>query len=229
MSTRQATAQDVGAAPERGTRVSVEGTRAVDWSAVVDVRDGDLIALTVEPGVGVPADVREGRSLLLTYTHRQVPCEADAVVVGTPSTGGDDRVHVRLSAPARRNQRRCAVRVPVDLVLRARAAETPDDGEEPLQFAAVTENLSAGGALMRSGEAVHAGTELAITLHTGGDDPVMDLRARVVRCDKVPGAVRPWRVALVFLRITPTQEDHLVRYLFRVQREARRRESGMAS
>lgn len=223
-------AAHAGALPDRGARVCVEGAWRLSWSAVVDHRDGDALALTVEPGEGAPTRVTAGTEVLLSYSSRQIPCEVGAVVVDDPGRSGADRVCVRATEPPRRFQRRDAVRVPVELIVRARSADGPDDEDEPAHtFAGITENLSAGGALLRVTEAIPTGSDLVVSLQPGGDAPVMEIVAHVVRCDRDAGTARPWRLALAFRRITTAQEDHLMRFIFRLQREARGRESGIAS
>ncbi len=228
MTAGNATAVEHGPPPERGARVCVESGEREGWSSVVEAKDADLIILTVEPGAGPSADITPGRAVLLTYSARQVPCEADATVVDDPEWRAPGRVCVRLSEPPRRNQRRGAVRVPMDLIVRAREADERTDEPDALTFAAVTENLSAGGALLRATEAIAIGTDLLIHLQPGPEGPVMELASRVVRCDRDGATSRPWRIAVAFRGVSRAQEDHMMRFLFRIQREARRRESGMS-
>lgn len=226
MTARTVSGVDAGPLPERGARVwvTVDGGDA-EWTAIVDGSGGDHLFLTVEAGAGPPPGLDPERRLLVTYSNREVPCEAEAVLATVEA--GPERIALRLAGPPRRNQRRSAVRVPVDLIVRARRAGEADDGAVPETFAAVTENLSAGGVLLRADHAVPVGTELLICLQPGGDAPTMELPSRIVRCDRDPAAVRPWRLAVAFTRTTPAQEEHIIRYLFRIQREARRREAGL--
>jgi c-di-GMP-binding flagellar brake protein YcgR len=158
-----------------------------------------------------------------------VPCEVDAIWVEGPVRLGDDEIVIaRMAGAPRRMQRREAVRVPVSFIVRASLGD--DDAEQPVSVAAVTENLSAGGALLRMAEALDAGTPLTITLQPpGSDGSPMDLPARVVRSDREPGHERPWRVALAFDNPTRAQQESIVRYIFRLQREWRARETGMHS
>ncbi len=121
-------------------------------------------------------------------------------------------------------QRRGAVRVSVHLMVHA----SIPDGREEVSTGAITENLSAGGALLRLGKAIEVGSPLVTTVLCGGDAGAIDVAGRVVRCDRVDAQERPFRVAIAFLEIPQADEDRLVRFIFERQREMRRRADGIA-
>ncbi|MEQ9336428.1 MAG: PilZ domain-containing protein, partial [Miltoncostaeaceae bacterium] len=222
--------RSAGAMCERGMTLYIEDPVAGPWLSVVEDREGDLVVLAAPRRSGGGISAGAGRAVVLAYAVRQVPCEVDAEwVEGAHIRAGAQVVVLRMTGPPRRLQRRSAVRVPVELVVRAR----PEPGEAPEAdapgVAAVTENLSAGGALMRMPQAVETGVEVLVTLHTPGEaGGPMEILSRVVRCDRERSGGRPWRVALAFQRLSSDEEERIVRFLFRTQRERRARETGMA-
>lgn len=224
------TPHELGPPPERGMTLYLEDPVAGPWLSVVEDREGDLVVLAAPRRSGGGVSAPAGRAVVLAYAVREVPCEVDAEwVEGAHIRGGAHVVVLRMTGPPRRMQRRTAVRVPVELVVRARTdVDEADEAAEPLSVAAVTENLSAGGALMRMPDAVAIGTEVTVTLHTPGEPgAAMEIPSRVVRCDRELSGSRPWRVALAFQRLVPAEEERIVRFLFRTQRERRARETGM--
>lgn len=222
-------APETGPPPSPGDSLYIEGVLGAPWLSQAIAVSGDTVTMAAPRRAGVAAGLAAGREFLLAYSVREVPCEVDAIwVEGPVRVGGDEIVIARMDGAPRRMQRRDAVRVPVSIVVRASIDD--EEGDEPVPVAAVTENLSAGGALLRMSDPVTAGAELTITIQPpGSDDPPMGLPARVVRCDREPGQPRPWRVALAFDNPTRAQQESLVRYIFRLQREWRARETGMRS
>ena len=146
------------------------------------------------------------------------------MLVRGPVAEAEGDYEARTSGPPRRLQRRGAVRVPVALIAHARLG---DDVDAEL-LGAITENLSAGGALLRLGSAIEVGTRMSMTIHAGGAAGDLELTATVVRSDRIDDGQRPWRVAVTFADITQAEEDRLVRYAFARQRELRAREAGTA-
>ena len=93
-----------------------------------------------------PSRCRCGAAFASPYAMREVPCEVDAELVSGPGAGAEGRYQARTLGAGAPLQRRGAVRVPVDLIgARARLDDDADAG----CIGAVTENLSAGGALLR--------------------------------------------------------------------------------
>lgn len=226
MSTSAATDHaETGPPPEPGATLYIEGVLGGPWLSVLSGRAGDTITMSAPRRAGTPVGLASGREFLLCYSVRAVPCEVDAVwVEGPVEIAGERAAVVRMVGAPRRLQRRGAVRVPVQIIVRARSAE---DADPPLSVAAVTENLSAGGALLRMGEAVEPGREMVVTLQPPGEAQVIEVPSRVVRSDRDPAGPRAWRVALAFTDLARYDEERLVRYVFRLQREARARETGM--
>jgi hypothetical protein len=226
MSTAAHTTQADVPPPERGERVFLDGLPGGPWPTVVDGRDGDLLSIAPPRSGGRRVELPLGRAFTVAYSVREVPCEVDAVLVGAPSSGGADAYVARLTGTVRRMQRRRAVRVPVGLLVQARLDEEGDPDPDAV-IGAVTENLSAGGALLRSSRALEPGRELRLSVRCGGTAGTLDLAGRVVRCDRQTGEERPWRLAIAFHDIPAGDEDRLVRFLFERQRELRHRAAGL--
>ena len=110
-----------------------------------------------------------------------------------------------------------AVRVSVNLIVHYRMGDDV--------IGAITENLSAGGTLLRLASPIEAGTRLQVTVHCGGHAGDLTVAAVAVRCDRLEAGDRPWRIALAFDELAPVQEDRLVRFVFERQRELRRRDA----
>jgi hypothetical protein len=222
-------AQETGRPPAPGDALYIEGVLGAPWLSQAIAVSGDTVTMAAPRRAGVATGLASGREFLLAYSVREVPCEVDAIWLEGPVRVGDDEIVIaRMAGPPRRMQRREAVRVPVSIVVRASIED--EQADEPVSVAAITENLSAGGALLRMADAVEAGTQLTVTIQPpGSDEPPMDLPARVVRSDRETGNERPWRVALAFDHSTRAEHEALVRYVFRIQREWRGRETGMRS
>lgn len=221
MSTAPPPASDHAPFPERGLRVFLDGLPGGPWPTVVDGRSDDLLAIAPPRRGGRVVRLPLGRGFTVAYWVREVPCEVDAELVTAPPQAGPGAYTARLTGAPRRLQRRDAVRVPVNVLVQARL------GEDDAHIGAITENLSAGGALLRSPHAVEVGAELKLSVQCGGDAGTLELGGRVVRCDRQTVTDRPWRVAVAFHDLPSGDEDRLVRFLFERQRELRRRQSGI--
>ena len=200
--------------PARGQRVVLDGLPGGPWITVVEHEVDGVLALA-PPRLGGRLPLQ--RPFVVTYSSREVPCEVDALLVRGPAHGAEGNYEARTSGPPRRLQRRRAVRVPVALIAHARIG---DDAEADL-LSAVTENLSAGGALLRLASAIAVGTRMSMTIRSGGGADDVELVATVARSDRIDDGDRPWRVAVTFADITPAQEDRLVRFASAGQREPR--------
>jgi PilZ domain len=210
--------------PDRGDRVMLDGLPGGPWATIVDGLSGDELTLDA-PRLGgrlVPLPLR--RRFTVAYTQREVPCEVDAELVTAPGPGGAGGYVARLLGDGRRLQRRGAVRVPVHLIARASLGADAD----ARTIGAVTENLSAGGALLRVPLALEAGRTITTRVLCGGDAGAIDIAGRVVRCDRVGSGERPFRAAVAFLDMPRGVEDRLVKFVFERQRELRRRDQGVA-
>lgn len=211
--------------PARGQRVVLDGLPGGPWTTVVEHEAGGVLALAPPPRLGGrPAPLPLDWPFIVTYTWREVPCEVDALLVRGPAAGGEGHYEARTSGPPRRLQRRGAVRVPVALIAHARLGDDID----ATRLGAVTENLSAGGALLRLASAITVGTRLSMVIHCGGAAGDLDLAATVARSDRIDDGECPWRIAVTFAGMTSAEEDRLVRFVFERQRELRSREAGPA-
>jgi c-di-GMP-binding flagellar brake protein YcgR len=158
---------------------------------------------------------------MLSYRNGAVPCEAEAVLSTAPySSGPAIGPWVRITSVTRM-QRRDSVRVQVDLIARIEQ----DGHDEPL--AAVTEDLSAGGVLIRLKEKLDPEEPVRIVVECGGDVGTIDTAGTIVRQDLHPNKAYGWQVAVAFSVVGAATEDRLVRFLFDRLREIRRREAGI--
>ncbi|WP_217915218.1 PilZ domain-containing protein [Miltoncostaea marina] len=203
--------------PPRGTRVVLDGLPGGPWTSAVEAVRDDVVLLDAPRLGGRPVRLPLRRPFVIAYAHRLVPCEVDAELVAEPS-GGRGAYAARVSGEPRRIQRRRAVRVPVRLI--ARASLGDDHDGRPV--GAVTENLSAAGALLRLPHAIGVDSVMRVSVECGGEAGTMHIAGRVVRCDLVPGGDRPWRVAIAFLDLPQPEEDRLVRFVFGCERLLRR-------
>ncbi len=209
--------------PGRGERVVLDGLPGGPWTTVVEREGPEVLELAPPRLGGRPVPLPLHRAFTLAWTVREIPCEADAQLVSGPRPGQEGRYEARTIGPPRRIQRRGAVRVPVNLIVHYRLGEDIDAE----RIGAVTENLSAGGVLLRLGSPIAAGSRLEVTVHCGSSAGDLTIDAVVVRCDRLGSGERPWRIALTFADLGGAQEDRLVRYLFERQRELRQRDSGL--
>lgn len=223
MSTLPTTPHDPAPLPARGVRVLLDGLPGGPWSSVVVALRGDEIVLAAPRLGGKAVALPLRRPFRVAYSHREVPCEVDAELVEGSDAADDEGYRARVIGEPRRMQRRSAVRVPVHLIARAGIG----DDRDGTPIGAITENLSAAGALLRAARAIDVGAPLRLAVDCGGEAGTLEIAGRVVRCDRVTVAERPWRVAIAFEDLPAGDEDRLVRYIFELQRVLRRRDMGL--
>lgn len=192
---------------------------------VLEVRGGHIRIDTPRMSgntVQVPAD----QALLVTYSAADMPCEARAHV--EPVAPREAPGTWLLVESVERMQRRAAVRVPVQLIARVgrRADGSPTELPEDAE-AGITEDLSAGGVLVRFRSPLQVDSTVRLQVHCGGIGGEIDVLARVVRVEHDERAARAFRTALVFPDLPRPDETRLVRFLFDRQRQLRRREMGL--
>jgi PilZ domain len=206
--------------PAVGADVWIEDLVGGPWPSVVTGHQDSLVRIAA-PRLGnerVVLPLEE--AFTLTYRDREVPCEVPAALV-TSALGGD--YLLRMMAPPVRLQRRGSVRVPIQLIVRA-AARDARGVDASATLAAITENLSADGALVRLEQPLTIGDVLGMAFQCGGVAGTIQATGSVVRCEKRDARTRPWRAAVSFRDIDRVDQDRLVRHLFERQREIRRRE-----
>lgn len=225
MSARPGVRADLAPLPHAGTEVWLEDLIGGPLPTVVlsVAPDGRLRLAPARVGgrqVSLPLE----EPFTMTYRVREVPCEAPAVLVPGPEVGAGHDLWARLTAPAIRLQRRGAVRVPVQLLVHGdgRLLRAVEDIEPDLS--GVSENLSAGGVLVRAARPYAHGDPVDLAIQCGGPTGTVRAVGEVVRCDASGRSARPWRVAFVFREIDPVARERIMRFLFERQRELRRRE-----
>lgn len=224
MSPAASPAHEAAPFPDRGARVLLDGLPGGPWTSVVENLDGAMLAIAPPRLGGKTVTLPLNLRFVVAYTSREIPCEVDAELVERPAPDGRNTYTAKLLGQGRRMQRRSTVRVSVHLIVHASLG----GGQQALSIGAITENLSAGGALLRLRHAIEVGSELTTTVHCGGDAGAIEIAGRVVRCDQVDSEDRPSRVAIAFADMNRSDEDRLVRFIFERQRQMRRRETGVA-
>lgn len=215
---------DLAPPPDVGAEVWLEDLVGGPWMCVVSGHEGDLLRIEA-PKLGhqrvlLPA----GEVFTVTYRSREVPCEAPAMLVEPPpgvELRGD--YLVRLMAPPVRIQRRGAVRVPIQMIVRASARDVRLV-EASSVISGITENVSADGILVRLDRPLAPGDTLEFAMQCGGSAGTIQALGVVVRCENGGQKSRPWRIAFSFADIDTSTQDRLVRHLFERQRELRRHE-----
>ena len=217
------TIADTAPLPGRGERVMLDGLPGGPWTTIVEHEHDGVLSLSPPRLGGRPVPLPLQRVFTLAYTLREMPCEVDALLVSGPAADQEGSYVARTTGTTRRIQRRGAVRVGVNLIVRAHLGDDID-GQA---IGAITENLSAGGALLRLASPMSIGSPMHVAVHCGGSVGELEVTATTVRCDRLEdGGERPWRIAITFADLTVVQEDGLVRFIFERQRELRAREAG---
>ena len=208
--------------PNPSSPVGIEGLAGGPVTSIATGREGDRVRLE-PPRVGgraVPA--APGRKVRLQYRRLKVPCVALGVIVEGP---GDDGVWVEVHS-VERLQRRSAVRVPVQM--QVEITLPAPRGEEPVTVTGVSEDLSAGGMLVRTREELERGWLLRLRFCLPGEDACFTTRGRVVHgSEDERRTERRWRAGIEFLGVEFEDREHLVRYTLWREREIRRREVGL--
>lgn len=210
-----------GPMPVVGDEVWIENAPGGPVGTIVFGVSDDHVGLSAPRRGGQELPLRTLESLMLSYRNGNVPCEAEAVLSDAPySSGPAIGPWVRITSITRM-QRRDSVRVSVDLI-----ARIEQDGHDA-PFAAVTEDLSAGGVLLRMKEKADPEEPVRIVVECGGDVGTIDTAGRIIRQELHPNKAYGWQVAVAFSVIGAATEDRLVRFLFDRLRELRRREAGI--
>ena len=228
MSSLAHTSDDPAPPPEAGAEVWLEDLVGGPWMCTVSGHEGDLLRIEA-PRLGhqrvlLPVD----EVFTVTWRLREVPCEAPAMLVQPPpgiEVCGD--YLVRLMAPPIRLQRRGAVRVPIQLIVRASAVDVRLV-EASSVISGITENVSADGVLLRLERPLVPGDTLEFAMQCGGSAGTIQATGVVVRCENGGQKSRPWRTAFSFVDVDRATQDRLVRHLFERQRELRRHELEMS-
>ncbi len=179
------------------------------------------VAMPVVRGVLVPlgAGARVGLA---------VPWEGCAYLCRTTVVEGQSKglPVLRLARPTQveRLQRRLFVRLAAPLPsVRVRFWSHELEDWQPLHGARAVD-LSAGGMLLASPEALQAGTPIKVRFSLPPQTEETALQATVVRCDedsRLDGR-RMHRLGIRFLDITMQQQDAICRFILRRQAEMRR-------
>jgi PilZ domain len=215
---------DLAPPPGSGAEVWLEDLVGGPWLCAVAGLEGDLLRIEA-PRLGHQRVLLPvGEVFTITWRQREVPCEAPAMLVEPPA-GVESRGDylVRLMAPPIRLQRRGAVRVPIQMIVRASARDVRLV-EASSVISGLTENVSADGVMVRLERPLTPGDTMEFALQCGGSAGTIQAVGTVVRCENGGQKSRPWRIACSFTDIDRPTQDRLVRHLFERQRELRRHE-----
>lgn len=218
---------DLAPPPGAGDEVWLEDLVGGPWLCTVSGNEGELLRIGA-PKLGHQRVLLPvGEVFTITYRLREVPCEAPAMLV-EPPPGVEPRGDylVRIMAPPIRLQRRGAVRVPIQMIVRASARDVRLV-EASSVISGITENVSADGVLVRLERPLTPGDTMEFQIQCGGSAGTVQAMGVVVRCENGGQKSRPWRIAFSFCDIDRPTQDRLVRHLFERQRELRRHELEM--
>ena len=196
------------------------------WLTTVDGFSDDGVVLLAPPRLGgKTVRLPVGRRARISYSLGEVPCEIDAEIVAARPVAPRPRTRAHMVGGPRRMQRRSAVRVPDPPLAQASAAAARRaPSRRPSARSPRTSRAAAPCCAWRRHRRRHrAGHHRGVRRRVG----TIALDGRVVRCDRVDAAERPWRVAIAFVDPPMATQDQLVHFLFERQRELRRRESGL--
>jgi PilZ domain len=207
--------------PMLGDEVWIENAPGGPVGTIVFGVHDDHVGLSAPRRGGAEIPLRTLDSLMLSYRNGAVPCEAEGRLSEPPYASGPAIGPWVQVTGITRMQRRDSVRVPVDLIARIEQ----DGHEDPVS--AVTEDLSAGGVLIRLNEKLDPDLPVRIVVECGGDVGTIDTAGRIIRQDRHPSKAKGWQVAVSFVVVGAALEDKLVRFLFDRLRENRRREAGI--
>ncbi|MGB4071147.1 MAG: flagellar brake protein [bacterium] len=114
-----------------------------------------------------------------------------------------------------RCQRRRFVRIEV---LIPASVELPDAPDNSLLGNVV--DLSAGGAKLVMNKSCSPGTVVKLTLL---QEPYLETEAQVLRVEPVAGQRSRWEWAVEFIGLTEQERDNIIKFIFAMQREMRRK------
>lgn len=207
--------------PEPEAPVGVEGLAGGPVTTHATRNEGRVLRLEPPRVGGEPVPVRPGRRVRLQYRRLKVPCVATGVIV----EGADEGLWVEVQT-VERLQRRLWARVPLQVEVDVELP--PHPGEDPEYLWAMTENISAGGALLRTDEELEPDWRLRVWLVLPGEDEEREFLVRVVHTseDERRGR-RRYRAGVEFLDIDHEAREQLVRFTLSRERELRRRAAGL--
>lgn len=149
-----------------------------------------------------------GRVYRFSANVRLIEVDNDSFIIDTPRE-------------AERTERRQFYRLVTRIVPR-RAAVLDDEGSEVASLRAVILDISGGGALLQSAEEVAVGSRLRLVFELEGDPVEMDIASLVLSVYRPP-TQQQFRVHCQFLEPNRSEIERLVRYVYRLQAELRRR------
>lgn len=213
--------------------VGERGTAQYFSRLVEETTETLRISLPEMEGAMLP--LSQGDTLRLWYTQGGGYWCLHSLVRTVYSGDNETLVEIERRGDVHRAQRRNHVRVDVSLLLHARVevrGETDDSAEaERLtgqRMSAVTRNISGGGVSFRTPSKLASKDRLALTFYLpehGGD---ITSKARVVHVHEDPEKAGQYLVACNFERMTITDRERIIRFLFFRQRElAGRRRAGL--
>ena len=175
---------------------------------------------------GKVLELREGDALRLWYTQTGGYWCLNTQVRTLYRHDGETIVEVERLGDVHRAQRRNHVRVDVALMthitVEARAENTPEDTPERMagtRMSAITRNISGGGVSFRSSRELYPGDRLSLSFYLPEHGGEISSKARIVHVVPDPGKEGAWNISCTFDRMSITDRERIIRFLFFRQRE----------
>ncbi len=134
---------------------------------------------------------------------------------------------LRPTSPVERIERRIDVRVaaavPVELNVKVVSLEEfRSSGEGATHIDTRTVTLSGGGFTIHNSDPLPVGKLFEVRMFLGDRRRALTMSARIVRCEMTASAPEsePFEVAFAFSRIAESTRTNIVRFAFRIQKEA---------
>lgn len=214
--------------PRASQRVDMKilfGNHAGNYSTYVDGVDNRAITLahpTINGGL-IPLGAGHAVRLEYTQTGCKVAYNSRVVAVGEQEGIAIVKVAVPDRSEVERQQLRDFVRQDASLALSFKVLSAPDSAENPrpdVVHTSRTKDISGSGAQILCPEAYPPRTQLQIKLDVTGT--VLNLVGEVIR-PVTQVKEKEWWVALRFVGMPERDRDVIIRYIFNLQRDLRRK------
>lgn len=201
------------------------GHHAGNYTTYVDEVDNRAITLAHPTVNGGLIPLSAGHAVRLEYTQTGCKVAYNSRVIGT---GQHEGIYViKVAVPDRneveRQQLRDFVRQEATLPLTFKVLSAPDSEENPrpdVVHTSRTKDISGSGAQIICPEAYPARTQLQIKLDVGGT--FLNLVGEVIR-PVTQVKEKEWWVALRFVGVPERDRDVIIRHIFNLQRDLRRK------
>ncbi len=201
------------------------GHHAGNYSTYVDQVDNRAITLAHPTVNGGLIPLGAGHAVRLEYTQTGCKVAFNSRVIGTVDHDGIPVIKVAVPdrSEVERQQLRDFVRQEATLSLTFKVLSAPDSETNPrpdVMHSSRTKDVSGSGAQVMCPEAYPPRTQLQIKLDVAGT--VLHLVGEVIR-PVTQVREKEWWVALRFVGMSERDRDVIIRYIFNLQRDLRRK------